>query len=728
MQWLFFRKQRRFQMSLFNPYEARPGLPYRATTDAALAAFLGFIIVLFVMNLVMGPLRPAQGATFLEHLIVILKNPTGWLQFVATYPLRVGGWYLVVLSVPFAIAGIVFIWTNQVREPFIHVRGRRLKQGKVAIRAARIATAKELAFGGGLGLKITKHFQISRRQEVQSIQVSGNQGGGKTVVINSILDAAIKANHKMVVYDVVKGDYTSIIPEPLILLSAWDKRGKAWWLAQDIIRFSDCTAFALGMVPDNDKDPMWTNAARGILIASLLYLIDKFGRDWGWKEFSTCVALPLAMQKEICDAYYPPASSSVADAQSKTTLSIKINLDAMLMPIWDLGRRWGEVERDPKRRFSVRQWLYDDNSKIRKVVIHGNNEDPLLTAAFGKALTEYMVSRISGLAFKESSSRRIWFFMDELLQLGKLSCMSTLMAIGRSKGICVVLSYQNVDQVRQVYPAHEESKWSALMGIKIIPQCKGEASQAVVLREIGTREVERRNRTISGTNGKTQVSDSWQRQEMAVMVGKDLETMIGPRKDGVEALILGHGSDALILHFPFSRLKEVRPGFVELKLPPITARPDIDLTEVDRLFGNDVAARCATTSIADGGAGDGLELDLEAKNSVTEAQQESEFTPQELNHDDSLHEPSPDMFDAQCELPEKVAVSEVMDTLASEIASQSVEHATGTPAVIGAIEILADLSAMPPDMHNAPPPQANSAPRKRKPRKYTHELRTEHEV
>ncbi|MFX8836738.1 type IV secretion system DNA-binding domain-containing protein, partial [Acinetobacter baumannii] len=52
---------------------------------------------------------------------------------------------------------------------------------------------------------------------------------------------------------------------------------------------------------------------------------------------------------------------------------------------------------------------------------------------------------------KDSGMQQAWFFLDEVREAGELDGLSRLMTKGRSKGACVVLGFQDIDGMRDVY-------------------------------------------------------------------------------------------------------------------------------------------------------------------------------------------------------------------------------------------------------------------------------------
>ncbi len=303
-----------------------------------------------------------------------------------------------------AIAGsLAWSWFGRKFDPLYHVAGRKKKTGKDAAKASALATSQNSKFSS-LGLKIHQNLELSRAQEAQSILYLATQGGGKTQLINHLLRQVFKRGDKCLIYDIVKCDYTREVPPDIngnepILIAPWFSKDPnsrvAWWnIAKDIKVEQDARAFARGLIPLGGDNPMWALASRSILVAIFIKLIHEQGQNWGWSDLKNLCYLPVEDLKPIAEEYYLPALISVADAESKTTNSIMINLHAFMSIIFDLEKCWGGLE---KRGFSFVNWLINDDVKYRNVILQGDLSREELSAGYIRAVTELLVNKMASL-------------------------------------------------------------------------------------------------------------------------------------------------------------------------------------------------------------------------------------------------------------------------------------------------------------------------------------------
>src|SRR5690606_19167032 len=103
-------------------------------------------------------------------------------------------------------------------------------------------------------------------------------------------------------------------------------------------------------------------------------------------------------------------------------------------------------------------WTHAEKAISFQDWVKGN--DILLLGASKKYRTSLatvnrlIVQRLQQLVmddFDGSPDRRSWFFIDEFPSLGRIPHLEELLTEGRGRGICVVLGFQHIAHVRQLY-------------------------------------------------------------------------------------------------------------------------------------------------------------------------------------------------------------------------------------------------------------------------------------
>lgn len=561
-----------------NLRDLKPYIDYQNGLIAAsflvsFSVFAGF----YVSNFLKLTKEPAwQHIKFLWAVFNHNAQLSTYSHFLAARPLESFIFWAIPIS--FFTGAIWFTFSYLLREidPIIHLRGRRFLVGENALKSAQNASQKLLG-APQFNLELTQNIFLTRAKELQSILIMGCQGGGKTVIINFLLCQIIQKGEKAIIYDLTKGDYTSWVDCPI--LSPTDSRSCFWDIGRDLTDLADASTFANSVILTNDKDPFWSNTSQNVLIAIIVKLQKERGQNWGFSELSELIfKSEIEELKQICETYYLPANGSLIDAESKMTGSIIVNLRSFCAPIYRLNEAWQNV--DSKKGICFSNWLQNDNSKVRQIIIQGDQRDGVLSAGLARAVTNFCTTRIASLQFAESKTRKIWFVLDELPQIGRLESIAKLLEIGRSKGVSCIFGFQDISQVRQIYAKGEEQKWLAMFGLKIFPKVQGSESQKWVCAETGQREVQFRAKSVSSNTQGQSISFNLQKETIDVLLSSQLDSDFGPGKNGIDALVLGLGADALRLNFPFQKITEIRESFVSWPSKPASKKPENETREL----------------------------------------------------------------------------------------------------------------------------------------------------
>ena len=108
---------------------------------------------------------------------------------------------------------------------------------------------------------------------------------------------------------------------------------------------------------------------------------------------------------------------------------------------------------------------------------------------------------VEGLSMTESQTRKLWYVMDELDSLGKITSLRAgLTKLRKYGGVCVS-GLQTIAQLRQTYGREEAQTLLSCMTTKLILKAGDGETAKYFENEIGQQEVERAE-TSSGTSNK----------------------------------------------------------------------------------------------------------------------------------------------------------------------------------------------------------------------------------
>lgn len=443
------------------------------------------------------------------------------------------------------------------------IAGRRLYQGKKAHRVLQERSVENGAVSGS-GLKLHPSFDwhLSLDQETRHFLIQGSVGGGKTQILWPLINAAIARGDRLVIYD-NKGDFTSQLDCDFVLLAPWDARSFAWDIAKDCSNDQDARGLSARLIPEGN-DPMWHSSARMILSAVICKLQHEQPNDWTWSDLYRLACGSQDELLEIVTRYQPEAVNLLA-GESKTTDGILINLSASLAIIADLAKAWGSAP--PEKRFSFADWINDPAPAHKVVIMQGNGRYSELTKGYVQGIVAMLSGRINSSEVGESKDRKVWLILDEVPQLGKIPGLSSILEVGRSKGVRVVLGTQDLSQLQEIYGQYIGRIWGSLVGTQIVVRTSsGDTANFISKEMIGYATIEK---TIMH-EGKAQPCQTLQQ---LVLEPSDLADQLGADGKGVKGVLLGM-HDAHLMHWPYTTMSKHREASVAaewIQVPAVSA-------------------------------------------------------------------------------------------------------------------------------------------------------------
>ena len=439
------------------------------------------------------------------------------------------------------------------RPPARVLRGRKLLTGAAALRAFAQTSKAECKLSG-TGLEVLPGLVVSRERETRHWLIWGSVGAGKTQTMLHLILAAIARGDGVLVLD-VKGDMTAGLPGEPLLVAPQDQRSLVWDVAGDCRTKQDARELAARLIPRSD-DPVWSDAARDILVACVAALQATKPERWSWQhlhEMATCDADALL---SLAKSYHRDAVRLLENPESRTTQSVLATFQAHMHVVAALGDAWRD---STNGRFSVSQWLAHP-LPYRPVILQHDPRYPELSHAWIGGLLALLASAVGSPSFSESRERRIWIFADEFPQLPRLSHFATFLDLGRSKGVITVIGAQDIAQLRATYGHERADAWVGMIGTKIITRINAGRSAEEASQLIGDQEVERVERSETVVGIRVSTTTMRRRDTRRVVTAAEIASRLGPTHDGVRVLVIGHGADALELTVPYVSLPERRPG------------------------------------------------------------------------------------------------------------------------------------------------------------------------
>jgi len=288
-------------------------------------------------------------------------------------------------------------------------------------------------------------LQFPKNATKQHIGYIGTTGAGKTQGMMQLFDNF--KNSKKILID-VKGDYTSTMQqEDDLIFCPYDKRSLGWNIFNDIKTILDIDNIVAALIPENQKvnDPYFDNAARSVLKGILIYLSKEEGADnaslWDVVTSPELIIHIVKNDKEACS--YMELHIGKEEELDKQAKSV---LGTMIAHIGVTLEALAKIDGD----FSFKEWTKSTQDK-RSIFLLG--EESVLTSLLPlyRVAVEIVASELLSMPDDTTGKRELFFWLDELPKLKKVSKVIDLMTLARSKGGRVIYSIQTLKQLSEVY-------------------------------------------------------------------------------------------------------------------------------------------------------------------------------------------------------------------------------------------------------------------------------------
>ncbi|PJL52211.1 hypothetical protein B9Y60_10635 [Stenotrophomonas maltophilia] len=444
------------------------------------------------------------------------------------------------------------------RSNVTHVSGNRLVEGEEALQEAKHrGLSRKDAKKDPYALYLHPALLLPKKFWSRHMLIYGSVGSGKSVILKFILKQFMEKDAKCFIYD-VKGDFTSIFRKPIIV-SPFDKRSYVWDVACDVRTLAQANEFALSMIPEpTDKGtPYWTNAPREILVGCLIELQLTKPRKWSWNDLSQMLLRNANEFKESLEKYYPQAVAYVDGGPDNQTVgSVISSLMSDTKLIHDLARAW--PQRKEKRRFSITEWVKDDYTGRKQVIVQGG---PMLklTKAYISALINVAIPEIISPALPDNEEgRMLGFVIDEMSSINIQ--FAPLVDKGRSKGVVCIFAVQDlVNQLAPIYGKEATAALGSMVGSHLICQTQMGSTRNELAQMIGKNKVSwfshGTKESASHEEGKSIISPGQLTDELGFRKGKKF----GPLRWGIRAMFQNEGN-VLMLDWPGENHAKVRNG------------------------------------------------------------------------------------------------------------------------------------------------------------------------
>ena len=327
---------------------------------------------------------------------------------------------------------------------------------------------------------------IPPKSEPEHFLIEGKTGAGKTQAINEMMRKVRRRNQAAIIADPAGGYLARFGREGDAILNPFDSRTLDWSPFAEIEAEYDYRRIAKAAIPDGiGENEQWTTHAQ-VLFAECMRVLHKRG-ETSVKRLLYFVT--AADTRELADLLGDsPASVLTKPGNERMLGSVRSSAGTPLS-------NW--VYLADQGTFSVRKWVRESDTKRGCLFL--TYTDAQMAELRNLVACWLELAIVEGLSMSESQTRRLWYIMDELDSLGKITSLRAgLTKLRKYGGVCVS-GLQTVAQLRTTYGHDEAQTLLSCMTTKLILKAGDGETAKYFENEIGQQEVEREE-TSEGTS------------------------------------------------------------------------------------------------------------------------------------------------------------------------------------------------------------------------------------
>ncbi|MHB1701203.1 MAG: type IV secretion system DNA-binding domain-containing protein [Acidobacteriaceae bacterium] len=407
-------------------------------------------------------------------------------------------------------------------------------------------------------------YALAHDRASRGFLIAGSQGSGKTQIILPLIMEALADKKAGVLIHDFKGDFTEYFLDSknpdIQLFAPWDSRSCAWDISSDIQNLADARELARVLTSADvatGESQSWASGAAQIT-AALITSVHKSNPRWRWGDLQQVLGLPYKTLREL--ALDGDLSCGLlmneGDKADKTTMSFMSRLASMVAPVVsDFAR----AERHDAKRISFRNWMIKGEPRI--LILQNSTSYQTMAQSILQSAMRACASAID--AMPDSRTRKRWFFLDELPQMGKLQSLPRLLEVGRSKGVRAILAFQDISQMREIHGNNIAQALSSMAGTHIYARAQGGETPRWLSEQVGEKTIWRLLESVNNNHdvgGSTSVH--YQSAEEPVIRPENFGSAIGVVKTngefrGVVAFLVDGGEFVLRLRWPAALLPKI---------------------------------------------------------------------------------------------------------------------------------------------------------------------------
>jgi len=400
--------------------------------------------------------------------------------------------------------------------------------------------------------------------ETQHLLFSGTTGSGKTQAINRVLKAVRYRKKRAMITDAGGGFVSRFYKPGDLILNPFDKRSVDWSPFAEIRSEYDCARIAKATVPDGSGEAaQWHHYAQTLLGETMLAMTRR-----GQRSIKQLMHyLTVSDTKELGELLTGTPAGILCVKGNDKMLSNTRGIISTYLVVWRYLSDNGT--------FSVREWIRGESKAGWLFVTFRDDQLGMLRTLIATLLE---IGIIEALSLPEDANRDLWFIMDEVDSLGKITSLSAGLSKLRKYGSKCVLGLQTIAQLRATYGDDGAQALLANISTKLVLRAGDGETAEYFSVEFGDQEVEREQHSTSQSSSGTWGSNTSSSQNV---------THVRETKRTVLASSISSLSDLCgLMKLPsqpvayvvvtYEEVRQVVPSFVEddaASIGPVPALP-----------------------------------------------------------------------------------------------------------------------------------------------------------
>lgn len=394
------------------------------------------------------------------------------------------------------------------------------------------------------GIQIGKSI-IPERLETEHFLITGSTGAGKSVLLRGLLRQIRERGQIAILLDPESEYIQEFLDEGRgdVVLNPLDARCPFWspWLEfTESTIDSDVESLSESLVrgtPGSSKDDYFLQGAREVLEVMLkrTKTMDELMRMVGMEPGHIHRAL------KGTGAYHHISTGGPAQSQG------------VLGTIQKALKPFQHLREDAERRWSARTWVHEPKGWIFLSSVEGSRAAIRnMQGVWLDFLTRWLLDPSVHL-----EQQQLWIIADELPVLGRQPMIQALATRGRKRGLALVMGFQNVSQVREIYGRDAAITLTSAPTTKIIMRCDEPETAKYGSDLLGGAEVIRTLETKSSNHSGSGTSRAEHHISSHIVTPAEIQKL--PRFSGYLA-VAGH--DRTTINVPLCFLEKREPAFM----------------------------------------------------------------------------------------------------------------------------------------------------------------------